>query len=71
MKKVYQAPLAEVEIYELNSSVASQCNEVINYAVECAWNTTKAADRPHNINFDEENNCDCYTTGGEQGFWTS
>ena len=26
---------------------------------------------PYNVQFYEDTNCDCYTTGGDYGYWTS
>lgn len=85
MKKVYEAPTLEIEIYELDASIASNCYNVVNNGPEMGehkqcddykgdwgeFSLNRNSDKPHNVTFYEDTNCDCYTTGGTQGFWTS
>lgn len=85
MKKVYEAPTLEIELYELDASIASNCTVVVtmgdyggdlsngeeackDYLEMVGLPTTYA--RAHNVNF-WENTCDCYTTAGGVGFFTS
>ena len=83
MKKKYITPSVEVELYELDMSVASNCVNVVhngpalgNHA-QCEdykdpfSSTAMLRSAPYNVNFYEDTNCDCYTTGGNSGFWTS
>ena len=86
MKKIYEAPDLEIETYELDASIASHCADVINDGpaigdhTECEnYNGPDFGDVAavslfslHNVIFyDDVDMCDCYTTGGDQGFWTS
>lgn len=87
MKKVYEAPKIEIEIYELNANIASNCTEVVTMGDygggegEPACNDylnmvgkppieTGIAAYAYNINF-WKHSCDCYTTAGGRGFFTS
>lgn len=88
MKKVYEAPTLEIELYELNASIASNCAVVVtmgdyggndskgekacdDYLEMVGLPTTSSYSlRAHNVNF-WENTCDCYTTAGGAGFFTS
>lgn len=85
MKKVYEAPKVEIEIYELDASIASNCAVVVTVgdyggdvsAGETACNdylerveSTYSARKAYNVNF-WENTCDCYTTAGGEGYFTS
>ena len=84
MKKAYEAPLLEVETYELSANIASNCalvtdpgpgidghNQCDDY--EGPWQqSTSYSLRPYDVNFyDDSNNCDCYTTGDDKVCWTS
>ena len=83
MKKVYEAPEVEIELYELNASIANNCiitvkngpqmgqhEECENYEDPFAtW--SKRSGAVHNVNFYEDTECDCYTTGGNGSYWTS
>ena len=86
MKKVYEAPTLEIETYELDASIASNCGIVVNngpamgdhpqcddYVDPFATSAASASSYslPHNVQFYEDTNCDCYTTGGDYGYWTS
>ena len=83
MKKVYEAPLLEVEAYELNASIANHCGIVVSNGPalgeheQCEDYGDPFATRagtyslPKNVQFYEDTNCDCYTTGGDYGYWTS
>ena len=86
MKKVYETPLVEIEKYELDANIASHCGIVVSngpalgnhsqcsdykdpFATQSAQ--TFSLKRVYNVQFYEDNNCDCYTTGGDYGYWTS
>lgn len=86
MKKAYVAPLLEIEIYELNSNIASHCGIVVTNG-PALGDYTQCKDYqdpfmfieepvaeinapPYNVQFYEAN-CDCYTTGGDYGYWQS
>lgn len=85
MKKVYEAPLLEVEAYELDASIASHCGIVVSNGpalgehVQCddykdpfaTSAGTYSLKKAYNVQFYEDTNCDCYTTGGDYGYWTS
>lgn len=87
MKKVYHAPELEIEVYQLNASIASNCGIVVHNGpamgnhTQCddykdPFNMNKARYGAqtmaiYNVQFYEDTNCDCYTTGGNYGFWTS
>lgn len=82
MKKVYEAPVVEIEYYQLDTSIASNCAIPVSngpglaeYHDRCddyvePFSTFSARSLPSNVQFYEEN-CDCYTTGGDYGYWTS
>lgn len=86
VKKVYEAPYLEIEEYELDASIASHCGIVVSngpelgghegcddyidpFATESA--SSYSLQRVYNVQFYEDTNCDCYTTGGDYGYWTS
>lgn len=83
MKKTYQRPAMDVETYSLDMSIASHCGIVVSNGP--AMGEHQPCDdyldpfdgvatfdrRPHNVQFYEDTNCDCYTTGGDYGYWTS
>ena len=83
MKKTYQRPAMDVETYSLDMSIASHCGIVVSNGP--AMGEHRPCDdyqdpfgevatfdlRPHNVQFYEDTNCDCYTTGGYYGYWTS
>ena len=84
MKKVYEAPEVEIELYELDKSIASHCGIVVHNGPELGthrqcgdYNDPFAARAatygagPYNVQFYEDTDCDCYTTGGDCGYWTS
>lgn len=73
MKKVYEAPTLEIEIYELDASIASNCKTVVTMGPEASDaqkvcddyyeksgepRTMTAAKAAYNIEFWES--CDCY-----------
>lgn len=86
MKRIYAAPNLEIEQYELDVNIASHCGIVVqngpamgNHS-QCADyqdpfvlrpGKLEAKSGPHNVQFYEDTNCDCYTTGGDYGYWTS
>lgn len=87
MKKVYKKPALEVELYELNKSIASQCAEVIDMGPDMAgaikvcesWYESEGLPYPpgkartysKNIDFWNDTVCDCYTTASDKGYFTS
>lgn len=87
MKKVYETPLVEIEKYELDVNIASHCGIVVSNGPELGDHSqcddfkdpfaTRSAQnfslnkRVYNVQFYEDTNCDCYTTGGDYGYWTS
>ena len=87
MKKVYVAPVLEIEVYQLDANIASHCGIVVdngpvigNHVTPCndykdpfAFDSSTAEINggPYNVEFYEDTNCDCYTTGGDYGYWTS
>lgn len=87
MKKVYHAPELEIEVYQLDASIASHCGLVVSNGpamgnhTQCSdfkdpfdMNAAKygaRAAKVYNVQFYEDTNCDCYTTGGDYGYWTS
>lgn len=83
MKKIYEAPDLEIETYQLDASIASNCTEVVTMGdygggegePACSDYLEKVGIssyslRPYNVNF-WENSCDCYYTAGGEGFFTS
>lgn len=85
MKKRYEAPLLEVERYELNANIASNCGIVVTNGPEIgnhkpcddyedvfgAATMSLDSEAVYNVQFYEDTNCDCYTTGSDYGYWTS
>ena len=72
MKKTYETPKAEVERYQLDASIASNCETVVHNGPQMndPFETYSAARSVHNVQFYSEDTCDCYTTAGG-GYWTS
>ena len=86
MKKRYQTPTLEIECYQLDANIASNCTVVVTMGDYGGGEGEPACDdylemvglpptsnyslRAHNVNF-WENTCDCYTTAGGAGFFTS
>lgn len=86
MKKLYVAPTLEIELYELDASIASNCTEVVSngpavgnhkqcddYKDPFAMSTMSLDDEggPYNVQFYEDTNCDCYYSSSDNGYWTS
>ena len=87
MKKAYSKPLLEIEAYTLSASIASHCGIVVSNGPamgtheQCKdyhdpFQTVIPPENsilggPYNVKFYEDTNCDCYTTGGDYGYWTS
>lgn len=86
MKRAYVAPTLEVEIYQLDQAIASNCSIVVDSGP--AMGSHRACDDfidpfsvapggmsvmslPYNVQFYEDTECDCYTTGGDYGYWQS
>lgn len=86
MKKVYVAPTLEIELYELDASIASNCSMVVDMGPE-APDAKKVCDSyyektgeergisanslPYNVQFWSEESCDCYYSAGGKGCFTS
>lgn len=83
MKKIYKAPALEIEVYELNASIASNCAVVVTMGDYGGGEGERACDDylamvgkstnyslPHNVDF-WESTCDCYITASGEGFFTS
>ena len=84
MKKTYVAPNLEIELYELNASIASNCNLVVDMGPEgpgaievCQDYYDKTGETrpatfslPHNVQFWSEETCSCYYSAGD-GCFTS
>lgn len=87
MKKTYIKPFIEIEMYELSSNIASNCNMVVNmgpYAPGAIKVCKDYYDQtgepypdgitlyslPHNVQFWNEETCDCYYSAGA-GCFTS
>lgn len=81
MKKAYIAPELSTEVYELNSSIAANCENVVTNGPALGNHTLcEDYDSPFaistyseskNVDFYEDTNCDCYTSSGDTGYWTS
>lgn len=84
MKQVYEAPDLELEEYELNADIASHCGIVVHNGPEIGIHklcndykdpfssySLRSSEPVYNVQFYEDTNCDCYTTGGDYGYWTS
>lgn len=80
MKKVYVEPELVLELYTLDASIASNCEEVVSNGPE-AGNHSACKDyvapfslyksEPINVNFYEDTACECYTSGQNGMYWTS
>ena len=84
MKKTYEAPELNIEVYQLDKMIASNCETVVQNGpgllghVQCddyegdIWATQSARSTRHNVNFYEDiETCDCYTSGGDGKYWQS
>ena len=84
MKKQYMKPSIELEVYELDASIAGNCQVVVKVGPEMGDHamcegyedpfgraTFSLRSRPYNVNFYADTGCDCYTTGSDYGQWTS
>lgn len=86
MKRMYIKPSVEVDIYSLDTSIASHCGIVVSngpamgnhkpcddYKDPFGSETASIMNNQavYNVQFYEDTNCDCYTTGGDYGYWTS
>lgn len=83
MKKIYEAPDLEIETYQLDASIASNCTVVVTMGDYGGGEGEPACEdylemvgissyslRAYNVNFWEKT-CDCYYTAGGEGFFTS
>lgn len=87
MKKVYEAPSLEIEIYQLDANIASNCTVVVtmgdygggsddqpacNDYLEMVGKPLVTSYSGRAYNVNFwETNCDCYTTAAGPGFFTS
>lgn len=86
MKKTYVRPVLEIERYQLDTNIAGNCGIVVdngpaigdhkacdNYKdpFEMSSGMAELMGGSYNVHFYEDTNCDCYTTGGNYGYWTS
>lgn len=84
MKKKYEAPTLETEIFELDAKIASNCDTVVNNGPKIGdqgpcqefispYSLRRSAETEpvYNVNFYDDVVCDCYTTGGNGQYWTS
>lgn len=83
MKKPYEAPRLQVEEYRLERAIASNCGIVVSNGPEAEGHrqcddyqdpfgtSTASTYSVHNVQFYEDTICDCYTTGGDYGYWMS
>lgn len=82
MKKKYTTPKLEIEYYTLDTSIASHCGIVVSNGPALGGHQAcsdykdpfanySARNAVYNVQFYEDTNCDCYTTGGDYGYWTS
>ena len=81
LKKTYAAPEIMFEEYQLDASIAGNCTLTVKVGPEAPGHTQcDGYDGPYsksaiasqtieNVTFYEY--CDCYTTGGDVGYWTS
>ena len=76
LKKAYEAPMLEIEEYCLDTSIAANCQEILNdrdmvcYDKWMDQNTEQPASL--NTSFDDDGTqCDCYYQAGGQGFFAS
>lgn len=84
VKRKYTKPIANTELYSLNTSIASNCAIVVSngpavpdkyeqcsdYVDPFSTFGMRSRSRIYNVAFYEET-CDCYTTGSDTGYWTS
>lgn len=84
MKLRYEKPMLEIDIYELDTSIASNCRYVVDMGpevpggrngcdsyYEISGETRTFALTPrgnYNVDFWQELNCDCYTSASGQYF---
>lgn len=87
MKKAYEKPVLEIEYYELDTNIASNCAEVVSngpavgnhqqcddYDDPFAMSlsiSTYSTQGVYNVQFYEDTNCDCYYSSSDYGYWTS
>lgn len=86
MKKAYEAPALEVEIFELNANIAGSCNTVVNSgpAIDGYRDTVcegyddgeggitwSARSAPLPTDFYDTSVCDCKYSSTGQGYFTS
>lgn len=85
-KEEYIAPDVQIEYYQLDKNIASNCSIVVSNGPDMGThhqcsdykdpfsaakpNMMRRAPRKYNVQFYEDTNCDCYDSSGE-GYWTS
>lgn len=81
MKKIYSKPHVEIEVYQLNASIAVSCGNKVTFGPEApgkvtcdefkdAFATTFGL-RNNPFYADGSAHCDCYYTSGGGGYFTS
>lgn len=84
MKKAYQKPCMEMELYALDASIASNCNNIMNMGPGSSDGSHQMCSdwggmfpnsriRPYSAgtSFYEDHVCSCYYTAGGEGYFTS
>lgn len=79
MKRVYAAPTLQVELYELDTSIAVNCAIIITLQPHedspCSDVSYESIQPSYGLNggvsFVDNGPCDCYTTAGGEGYWMS
>lgn len=85
MKKIYTKPRVEIEVYELNTDIASNCGDTVSLGPEAPGKITceefKDAFEVFNLGAraaggtpfysDGAANCDCYYSSGGGNYFTS
>lgn len=85
MKKVYSKPLVEIEVYEMNADIASNCGRTVSLGPEAPGKTVceefedafevfslygaRSVGTP--FYSDGAANCDCYYSSGGAVYFTS
>lgn len=86
MKKVYEPPVLDLELYVLDSNIASNCAIVVtngpimdghegceDYVDPFSMRIDPDAgiQAAHNVQFYDDQTCDCYYSATDAGHWTS
>ncbi|MCD8382725.1 MAG: hypothetical protein LUC30_07415 [Clostridiales bacterium] len=85
MKKAYIAPALEVELFQLNTAIASGCTTTVDFGPDPSQNdggktceyfgdpfaVSAAADGPIVFYESDSSTCDCYYSSGDMNYVTS